>query len=289
MCVVATAGTVNTGAIDDLSAIADLCREYDIWMHVDGAFGAFASITERYARLLNGLERADSIGFDLHKWMYMPFEVACVLVRDGQAHHDAFAMSADYIAETSRGVMAGGLPFAERGLELTRNFKALKVWMCLKAYGIDKFAALIEQNIDQASYLAALISASAELELLAPVALNVVNLRFFAPGLDDLQLDELNQELLLRLQESGIAVPSATALAGKYALRVAIVNHRSRFCDFDTLVEAVVAIGRQLLNEMAAASCKDAAASGAVCPAGDHSARLVSLPTFCPERIHSCL
>jgi aromatic-L-amino-acid decarboxylase len=157
ICVVATAGTVNTGAIDDLNALADICREYDLWLHVDGAFGAFARITKRYGHLLDGLERADSIGFDLHKWMYLPFEIACVLIRDGQAHRDAFAMNASYIAEASRGVIAGGLPFAERGLELTRNFKALKVWMCMKAFGVETFAKLIEQNIDQARYLAQLI------------------------------------------------------------------------------------------------------------------------------------
>jgi aromatic-L-amino-acid decarboxylase len=124
ICVIATAGTVNTGAIDDLPAIATICKNHDLWFHIDGAFGAFAKLSPRFGHLVNGLNQADSIGFDLHKWMYMPFEIACVLVKDGKMHHQAFAMNASYIEETTRGVIAGGLPFAERGLELTRNFKS---------------------------------------------------------------------------------------------------------------------------------------------------------------------
>jgi aromatic-L-amino-acid/L-tryptophan decarboxylase len=239
IAVIATAGTVNTGAVDDLEGIAEICREHDLWFHIDGAFGAFARITDRFADTVRGLEMADSIGFDLHKWMYMPFEIACVLVKDGDAHREAFAMNASYIAETTRGVIAGGLPFAERGLELTRNFKALKVWMSLKAHGISTFQNLIEQNIEQARYLERRINEVPELELLAPVSLNVVCFRYVAPGLKEGELDVLNKELLLRLQESGEAVPSGTTINGRYAIRVAIVNHRSKFSDFDRLVSAV--------------------------------------------------
>jgi aromatic-L-amino-acid/L-tryptophan decarboxylase len=239
IAVIGTAGTVNTGAVDDLEGIAEICREHDLWFHIDGAFGAFARITDRFADTVRGLEMADSIGFDLHKWMYMPFEIACVLVKDGEAHREAFAMNASYIAETTRGVIAGGLPFAERGLELTRNFKALKVWMSLKAHGISTFQNLIEQNIEQAKYLERRINEAPELELLAPVSLNVVCFRYVAPGLEEVELDILNKELLLRLQGSGEAVPSGTTINGRYALRVAIVNHRSKFSDFDRLLSAV--------------------------------------------------
>ncbi len=250
IAVIATAGTVNTGAIDDLEAIAAICREHDLWFHIDGAFGAFAQISDRFSHLVNGLELADSVGFDLHKWMYMPFEIACVLVRNGKAHHDAFAMNADYIAETTRGVIAGGLPFAERGLELTRNFKALKLWMSLKAHGVQTFIDLIEQNIEQAKYLQGLIDENSELELLAPVSLNVVCFRFRAQ-MSEAALNKLNAELLLRLQERGIAVPSGTTINDRYALRVAIVNHRSRFNDFVRLVDATLALGRELVSEFA--------------------------------------
>lgn len=250
IAVIGTAGTVNTGAIDDLQTIASTCKKHDLWFHIDGAFGAFAQISQKYEHLVKGLEQADSIGFDLHKWMYMPFEIACVLVRDGKAHHDAFKMNASYIAETTRGVIAGGLSFAEHGLELTRSFKALKVWMSLKAHGVEKFVSLIEQNIEQAQYLEQLIANEPELELLAPVSLNVVCFRFRAE-LNELALNGLNQELLLQLQESGVAVPSGTTINNCYAIRAAIVNHRSRFSDFELLVEKSLEIGRSLLKESA--------------------------------------
>ena len=245
ICVVATAGTVNTGAIDPLPQLADLCEQEQIWLHVDGAFGALARISRRLRSLVAGIERADSIAFDLHKWMYLPFEVACILVRDAEAHRNAFAMTASYLSDSERGVMAGGLPFAERGLELTRGFKALKVWMSLKAHGVDAFAAMIEQNVEQARYLVDLIDKHPDLELLAPAPLNIVCFRFAPKGLDDAQLDALNAEILLRVQEGGIAVPSSTIIKGHFAIRVAILNHRSRREDFDLLVSAVVNLGRE--------------------------------------------
>ncbi len=247
ICVLGTAGTVNTGAIDDLNALADLCKRENIWFHIDGAFGALARLSPKHRHLLIGLERADSLAFDLHKWMYLPFEVACLLVRDADIHHAAFASSANYLADFERGVSVGRTTFADRGIELTRGFKALKVWMCLKAYGVNAFASLIEQNIEQAQYLAKAIEAHAELELLAPVPLNVVNFRFVPKDNPSADLDSLNREILLRIQESGLAVPSSTIIDGAFAIRVAIVNHRSRLEDFDMLIEAVLRIGREIL------------------------------------------
>lgn len=247
-CIIGNAGTVNTGAIDALEEIADFSKEQGIWFHVDGAFGALARLSPSLRPLVRGIERADSVAFDLHKWMYLPFEVACILVRDAAAHREAFAMSASYLAETNRGVMAGGLPFAERGIELTRGFKALKVWMSLKAYGVDAFARLIEQNVGQARYLAELINAQPDLELLAPVALNVVCFRYAPKECPGKELNALNEEILLRLQEGGIAVPSSTVIGGKFALRVAILNHRSRRKDFEILVEAVIRLGQRVRN-----------------------------------------
>jgi aromatic-L-amino-acid/L-tryptophan decarboxylase len=176
--------------------------------------------------------------------MYLPFEIACVLVRDDKAHTDAFAHSANYIAETARGVIAGGLPFAERGIELTRGFKALKAWMSLKAYGVEKFSRLIEQNVHQARYLAQLVNEHPRLELLAPVPLNIVCFRFRTEGLSETELNKLNEEILVRVQESGGAVPSSTMIGEAFALRVAIVNHRSRREDFDLLINIVVECGK---------------------------------------------
>jgi aromatic-L-amino-acid/L-tryptophan decarboxylase len=174
--------------------------------------------------------------------------VACVLVRDAAAHRAAFASSASYLATLERGVIAGGLPFADRGIDLTRGFRALKVWMALKAHGVELFSRLIEQNVEQARYLAERISAHPELELLAPVPLNVVCFRFKREGLDEGALNRVNEELLLRLQESGLAVPSSTVLGGRFALRCCFVNHRTRFEDVDALVESAVRTGSHILE-----------------------------------------
>ena len=247
-CAIGTAGTVNTGATDDLVALADLCAAESLWFHVDGAFGALAYLSPDLRPQVAGLERADSIGFDLHKWGGLPFECACVLARDADMHRAAFASTASYIAATERAVIGGGIPFAERGLELTRSFKALKVWMSLMAHGSDTLASVISRNVRQAQELARRIMAHEQLELLAPAPLNVVCFRYVAPGLSDTRLNAVNEEVLLRLQERGIAVPSGTVLGGRYAIRVANVNHRSREEDFDALIEATVRIGEEVLK-----------------------------------------
>ncbi len=244
--VIANAGTVNTGATDDLPAIAALCKSEGLWFHVDGAFGALARLSEQLRPIVEGIESADSIAFDMHKWMYFPFDVACVLVREPSLHRGTFALRADYLGESDRGVLAGGVRFSDRGVDLTRCFRALKVWMSLKAEGVAKFASLIEQNVHQARYLAERIEAEPNLQLLAPVPLNVVNFRYAPPGLSEEALNALNRELVLQVQESGVAVPSSTILKGRFAIRCAIVNHRSRREDFDELVEAVLRFGGRM-------------------------------------------
>jgi len=255
-CVVGNAGTVNTGAIDDLGALADLCRRERLWLHVDGAFGALAAISDRLRPLVRGMEAADSIAFDLHKWLYMPYDVGCVLVRDPEAHRRPFATRASYLARLERGAAPNDHDPGSLGPELSREFRGLKVWMLLKEHGLAKFARLIEQNVDQAAYLAGLVRRHPELELLAPVPLNIVCLRYRGQesGVGDQgqELDEVNREILMRLQERGIAVPSATVLAGKFAIRVAITNHRSTRSDFDLLVSSVVELGREVAETTAA-------------------------------------
>jgi aromatic-L-amino-acid decarboxylase len=248
-CLVVNAGTINTGATDNLQTLAQICREEDLWCHVDGAFGAWAKLAPEVQAEVAGVEEADSLAFDLHKWMYLPFEIACVLVRDKKMHRDAFVHSANYITGTTRGVIAGGLHFAELGIELTRGFRALKAWMNLKAYGVEQFSRLIQQNVGQARYLAGLVNEHADLELLAPVPLNVVCFRFRPEGLGETELNRLNEEILLRVQESGVAVPSSTRIGEALALRVAIVNHRSQREDFDLLVKTIVEYGRMISNE----------------------------------------
>jgi aromatic-L-amino-acid/L-tryptophan decarboxylase len=245
-CVIGTAATVNTGAIDDLTAVADFCQQENIWFHVDGAFGALLRLSENLKHRVDGIERADSLAFDLHKWGYLPFECACVLVRNPELHRGAFTAKASYLDETSRGAIAGGLPFAERGMDLTRGFKALKVWMSFKAHGVETIGRLIDQNVQQAQYLADLVEAHAELELLAPVSLNVVCFRYRGRSIPADALNALNEEILVRLQEEGIAVPSGTILQGRFAIRCANVNHRSRREAFKTLVTATARIGKEV-------------------------------------------
>jgi glutamate/tyrosine decarboxylase-like PLP-dependent enzyme len=251
LCVVGNAGTVNTGAVDDLQALADLCEREGLWFHVDGAFGALAWLSPALRPLVQGLDRADSLAFDLHKWLYVPFEAGCVLVRREQDHHRAFSLTPEYLAHNSsdRGLASGEPWFSEYGIQLTRGFRALKVWMSLKEHGIHKYARLIEQNVQQARYLARRVEAEPELELAAPVPLNIVCFRYNPGGLDRERLNALNEELLTRLHESGTAVPSYTTLGGRYALRAAITNHRSRREDFDILVEAVIRLGREIVGE----------------------------------------
>ncbi len=247
-CVIGCAGTVNTGAIDDLGALADICEQEGLWFHVDGAFGALAALSPALRHLVAGMERADSLAFDMHKWMYMPYEIGCALVRREEDHLRAFSVTADYLTHAERGTAAGTLWYGEYGPQLSRGFRALKAWMSIKEHGIEKYGRLIQQNVEQARYLARLVEDSPHLELLAPVPLNIVCFRFTTPGLDDASLSRLNEEVLLRLQEEGTAVPSSTLLNGKYALRVAIVNHRSRREDYELLVREVLRLGEELLG-----------------------------------------
>ncbi|HET9284845.1 MAG TPA: pyridoxal-dependent decarboxylase [Candidatus Angelobacter sp.] len=249
ICVVGNAGTVNTAATDNLRELASLCHEEGLWFHVDGSFGALACLSDRLRPIVAGIEEADSMAFDFHKWMYQPFDVACLLVRDRRVHEASFSNPASYLASMSRGVIAGGLPYAELSMDLTRSFRALKVWMSMKAYGVYKFAKLIEQNVDQAQRMAQCVRSHTELELLAPVPLNIVCFRFAPQGVEENQLNSLNEEILLQLQESGIAVPSSTVVNGRFSIRCAIVNHRSRWEDFETLMAAVVRIGHECLAQ----------------------------------------
>jgi glutamate/tyrosine decarboxylase-like PLP-dependent enzyme len=252
ICVVGNAGTVNTGAIDDLRAVSAFCRENDLWFHVDGAFGALAALSPKLRAKLEGMQDADSIAFDLHKWGYLPYDVGCILVRDQIAHRSAFALSPDYLAPTDRCLAVNPLTFSDLGIEHSRSFRALKVWMSLKTHGASKWARLIEQNVEHTRYLALSISEHCpELELMAPVSLNIVCFRYAASHLNESQLRALNAEILLRIQERGIAVFSSTILReNRFALRVANTNHRSRTEDFDVLVRAVLEEGRKLSSEI---------------------------------------
>jgi Glutamate decarboxylase and related PLP-dependent proteins len=245
-CIVGNAGTVNTGAIDPLDELVEIAREERLWLHVDGAFGAIPKILPEFEPQLKALEQADSLSFDYHKWLHVNYEVACVLVRDAIAHREAFATAVSYLTVHERGLAGGPEILTNYGMELSRGFKALKVWMSLKEHGIEKYAAMVRQNIRQAQYLAKLVRNEKELELLADVSLNIVCFRYNPGNRTEEELNELNKELLMRLQEQGVAAPSYTVLHNKYAIRAAITNHRSKREDFEEFVKGVVEIGRSL-------------------------------------------
>ena len=248
ICVIGSAGTINTGAIDNLNALAELCEREDLWFHVDGAIGAVAVLAENVKPQLAGIERADSVALDLHKWMHMPFEAGCILVRSDDAHRRTFSLTPDYLAHEERGLAAGHW-FSDYGLQLSRQFRALKVWMTIKEHGLDRFGRMIARNVDQAQYFGQLVENDPALELLAPIGLDIVCFRFNPGNLDHEQLNTLNKEILMQLHEQGIAVPSYTTLQGRYCLRIAIANHRSRQEDFDLLAREVVRIGHELVAQ----------------------------------------
>lgn len=244
-CIIANAGAVNTGAIDDLEALADLAAEQKLWFHVDGCIGALIAIAPRHRSLVAGLKRADSLALDPHKWLHAPFDVGCCLVKDAAAHRATFATMPEYLESASRG-LASGEWLHEYGLQTSRGFRALKVWMTLKEHGVEKFGRLIDQNIDQAHYLTRIIEAEPRLSLMAPTTINIVCFRYDPGGLDEAGLKALNAEIMLQLQEEGVAVLSDTTLRGRHCLRAAICNHRTRHEDIDLLVAEVLQRGDRL-------------------------------------------
>lgn len=248
--VVGTAGTINTGSIDDLDGLADFAERESLWFHVDGAFGAIAALSPALAPRVKGMERADSLAFDFHKWMHAPYEAGCVLVRDRDAHRATFSVHAHYLAGLTRG--PGAWPASTNLIspQLSRAFRAAKVWLMVREHGLARFGRLAEQNVRQAVWLAERIDGSPHIERVAPVALNVVAFRCVRPGVSGEALDELNREVMMRIQERGIAVPSSTTIGGRFTIRVCICNHRSRREDFDALVDALESIGEEVAREL---------------------------------------
>ncbi len=240
--VVGTAGTVDIAAFDPLEAIAAITARDKLWFHVDGAFGATCAFSARHRNKLAGLERADSLAFDFHKWAQVPYDAGCVLVRDRQLELDTFAQSLAYLQTAERGI-AGNPPWPrDLGPDLSRHFRALKVWMTLRAYGAAGIGHVVDHTCEVAQHLARRIDNEPKLERLAPVALNIVCFRYSDAAGD---LNEFNHELVADLQESGIAAPSTTTIDGKLAIRAGIFNHRTRFEDADAMVDGVLQLAEK--------------------------------------------
>lgn len=247
--VVGNAGTVDIGATDDLERVADVATEEGLWLHVDGAFGAIAALSPALRNRVAGLGRADSLAFDFHKWLHVPYGAGCVLFRDESTHRNAFQVPAPYLSRIDRGPAAQPRPSYDYGPELSRGAKALKVWIALREHGLETYGRLAAQNVAQAAALGRRLDAEPDLELLASVPLNIVCFRYRPPAgltIPDSAIDQINREILMRLQEEGTAVPSHTVLDGAFAIRVCITSHRTRRSDLDLLVDEVLRLGAEL-------------------------------------------
>lgn len=238
-CVAASAGTVNTGAIDPLSEIADLCAAERLWFHVDGAYGAFGAAAPSLARLYDGMARADSLALDPHKWLSVPIECGCVLVRDGALLRDSFSLVPPYL-RTEEGKGFGGLPwFSEYGPQQTRGFRALKLWMTIHSLGRDGIAARVERHVSLARRLASRIDEAADFERMADAPLSIVCFRYAPAALrgKEERLDAVNKAAMERIQTGGEAFLSGTTLGGRFALRACVLHDRTTEADVDALVE----------------------------------------------------
>jgi len=253
LCVCANAGATNTGAIDPLDSIAELAREEGLWFHVDGAYGGFAVLVPGERGAFRGIEEADSITLDPHKWLFQPYETGCLLVRDTGLLENAFRILPEYLQDTALG--KEHVNFADRGIQLTRGFRALKVWMSIQILGLGAFREGIQAGITYARKAERFINLSPDLEMIGPSSLGIVCFRFRPPDAD-LTLEEL-EEVNLGIQDeivaSGLAMMSSTRLRGEFSLRLSILNYRSTWQDVQETLEAVEAIGQRLAMERGSA------------------------------------
>jgi glutamate/tyrosine decarboxylase-like PLP-dependent enzyme len=236
---VGNAGTVDVGAIDPLDALAEIAQREGLWYHVDGALGAPAMLSPSLAPRFRGIERADSIAFDFHKWLQVPYDAGALLVRDSELHRETFASSPSYLTRMPRGLASAQPWFTDFTIDLSRGFRALKIWFTMKEYGASGIGAAIEANVRQARLLGDLIDADRDFELLAPVQLNIVCFRYRRPGLSEDELDRFNDELVIALQESGEAVASSTTVGMHRAIRICIINHRTTDADLVQTLDAI--------------------------------------------------
>jgi glutamate/tyrosine decarboxylase-like PLP-dependent enzyme len=250
MAVVASAGTVNTGAIDPIDDLADVCERHGVWLHVDGAYGAPAILTTRYREALLPLARCDSLALDPHKWLYVPVEAGLVLIRHGDAMRSAFSLVPPYLRTDGSRTGVGGPPwFSEYGFQQTRAFRALKVWMALRHHGLSGYRTAIDHDLSLASRLADTVRRTPELELFTPSSLSVVCFRYIPENLraNNAAINEINQRLLERLQLNERVFLSSTVIDDTVWLRACIVNYRTRDADVDALTDVVMRHGAAVM------------------------------------------
>jgi glutamate/tyrosine decarboxylase-like PLP-dependent enzyme len=246
-CVIATAGTTNTGTVDPLDAIADLCEQQDLWLHVDGAYGAAAILTERGRRLLAGMERAHSLVLDPHKWLFQPFDIGCCLVRDVRWLEQTFSEHPEYLQDTRDKLdMSREVNFCDRGVQLTRAFRALKLWMSIKVYGLDRFRAAIDHGMSNAERAQGLLEEHEAFEIVTPADLGVVTFRYRPADGRERDLDEITRSLFDRIVADGHAMLTTTVINGQTVLRLCTINPRTSEHDIRSTIEMIARMGAEL-------------------------------------------
>jgi glutamate/tyrosine decarboxylase-like PLP-dependent enzyme len=243
LCAIANAGTTNTGAVDPLPDIAGVCRAAGVWMHVDGAYGAAAALTRRGRELLSGMGEADSVSMDPHKWLFQPFECAALLVRDGRALRDTFREVPEYLRDSDFSDQE--VNFRDWGVQLTRGFRAFKLWLSIQTFGMDAFRAAVEWGIRQAEIAEEELRSSADWEILTPAQLGIVTFRWRGVEMDEPALDDLQRRATAGMLRSGWAMLSTTELAGRVALRLCTINPRTTEDDVRETIRRLGRIARE--------------------------------------------
>lgn len=244
ICAIAVAGTTNSGAVDDLEAVAEICQRHDLWYHVDAAYGGPAAKVEGVSELFNGIEKADSVVVNPHKWMYVPFEAGGVLVKEPEHLRRTFSTIPDYLKSDQKS--GGRTDLMEYNLPLTKEFKSLKVWMTIKAYGADRLREEIVSDINKAQYLVELVENNENLELMTPAPLSIVCFRYNTGRRDADALDQLNDRIINRIEEDGRVFLTGTKIDGRTALRVCFINHRTEKEHIRRLVKVVLEIANEI-------------------------------------------
>jgi glutamate/tyrosine decarboxylase-like PLP-dependent enzyme len=248
IAVCGNAGTTNTGSVDPLDALADVCEREGIWLHVDAAYGGFAVLTDKGKALFTGLDRADSIAMDAHKWLFQPFEAGCLMVKDVRRLEEAFSVHPEYLQDTDWG--RDHPNFGDRGLQLSRSFRALKVWMSIQTFGMAAFRRAIARGMELTERAEEYVRASEVLQIANPASLGIVCFRVnpLSTDHDDERLEEINEAVQARIIETGTAMMSSTRLRGRYSLRMCILNHTTTWDDVRSTLEAIERFGIEALG-----------------------------------------
>jgi glutamate/tyrosine decarboxylase-like PLP-dependent enzyme len=241
--IVANAGTTNTGAVDPLAELARLAHDQGLWLHVDGAYGAAAALTARGKAVLDGLGGAHSVVVDPHKWLFQPYEIGAVLVRDMTWLRRAFTMDADYMQDTGAG--QGEINFCDHGLQLTRGFRALKLWLTIQVFGMDALCAAIDRGIDLAEHAGRLLEAHPRFEVMTKPSLGVVTFRYL-PKAGPKAADAINRDLVGAMIEDGFLLATSTTVGGHTVLRFCTINPRTTEADMAAAIERIARLGAEL-------------------------------------------